>query len=105
MKTIEKRREQLDARLEELSQRLVEIESLLDQPSNRDDEERATEREADEVLEGMGNAGLQEIRIIEAALSRIDEGEYGYCVKCGEQISDERLDVVPHAPLCHRCAV
>ena len=32
---------------------------------------------------------------IDAALARLDDGEYGYCVTCGEQISAERLALDP----------
>ena len=52
----------------------------------------------------MGLAGLKEMELIRAALKRIDEDEYGICLKCGSDISEERLDVVPHAALCRNCA-
>ena len=41
---------------------------------------------------------------IDQALKRIEDGTYGICVSCGEEISEERLDVVPHAPRCRHCA-
>ena len=91
-------------RLNELTNRLEEIEEDLDEPADQDAEERATEREGDEVLESLGQAGLAEIKMIQAALTRIEDGEYGECIACGEQISTERLDVVPHTPLCRNCA-
>ena len=89
---------------EELRQRLNEIETELDRPSDPDAEERATEREGDEVLEGVGQAGLNEIRAIDAALERIAQGTYGICVTCGEYISEERLNAVPYATKCRYCA-
>jgi RNA polymerase-binding transcription factor DksA len=97
-------RERLERRLHELQARLRGIESSLDEPPNADFGERATEREGDEVLESLGAAGLSEIRMIEAALARIAEGEFGYCVNCGEPIARERLEVVPHAARCRKCA-
>ena len=94
----------LKARLAELTARLGAVETALDQPSDPDVEERATEREGDEVLEGLGTAGQTEIRMIEAALARVAAGDYGICVACGEPISEERLSVVPHAARCRACA-
>lgn len=94
----------LRARLRELDSRITDVESELDQPANADFEERASERETDEVLEGLGHAGVQEIRMINAALARIADGTYGTCVACGEPISEERLKAVPHAPRCRNCA-
>ena len=44
------------------------------------------------------------MRQIEAALERLDEGEYGICATCGEQIADKRLDVLPYTPFCRKCA-
>lgn len=90
-------------RQRELFARLHKIEGDLDTPVNPDTQERATEREGDEVLEGIGQAGLSEIKAIEAALERISAGTFGTCVRCGEEISEERLKVVPHAALCQNC--
>ncbi len=45
-----------------------------------------------------------ELRCIEAALGRCDDGSYGYCVGCGEPIDPRRLDFSPAAPLCLACA-
>lgn len=39
----------------------------------------------------------------EAALKRIDEGEFGYCTDCGEDIPAERLALNPAAPRCVSC--
>lgn len=44
------------------------------------------------------------IRRIEAALKRLDEGEYGWCVECGEEIAPKRLESDPAAPRCSGCA-
>ena len=104
MTDIAKRRTQLEARLADLGARLENIEAELDSHSSRDWEELATERESDEVLEGMGHSGQQEIRAISAALERIESGDYGFCVKCGAEIGDARLDVLPYTPFCRNCA-
>ena len=42
----------------------------------------------------------RDMRLIEAALLRLDEGEYGYCVTCGEAIEAERLALNPATPFC-----
>lgn len=44
------------------------------------------------------------LRKISAALSRIESGDYGYCLECDELISTARLDVDPAAALCISCA-
>lgn len=45
-----------------------------------------------------------ERRRIRAALVRINEGEYGFCTECGEDINPERLQIDPSIPTCLSCA-
>ena len=99
-----KMRAVLETRMAELETRLSEIEAELDSHQSKDWEELATEREGDEVLEREGTLGQEEIAKIKAAFLRMDEGEFGYCVKCGDAVSKERLAVVPHTPFCRKCA-
>jgi RNA polymerase-binding protein DksA len=40
---------------------------------------------------------------INQALERVESGSYGYCQNCGDPISRERLEAVPHARLCITC--
>ena len=94
----------MEARLADLKTRLSAIEEELDSHTERDWEEAAIEREGDEVLEAAGVSGQNEIRMIEAALKRIEDGEYGYCAKCGAEIAADRLDAVPYTPFCRTCA-
>lgn len=42
-------------------------------------------------------------RRIDATLKRIDEGEFGFCHDCGEEIAKARLDLDPTAPACLSC--
>ena len=41
---------------------------------------------------------------IERALSRSDQGTYGVCTECGQEIDPDRLSVLPDTRLCIRCA-
>ena len=104
MTSIKDRRKILENRLQELKARLEKIEDELETHNSKDWEELATERETDEVLEDLGQSGQEEIKAIEAALARMDAGEYGICVKCGAEISPERLDILPYTPFCADCA-
>ncbi len=104
MKSTAERKAQLEARTADLNARMAEIGAELDSHEAKDWEEMAVEREADEVLEDLGHSAKSELRMIDAALQRIEEGEYGYCVKCGDQISEERLDLLPATPFCRNCA-
>ena len=104
MKSTEARKAQLEDRRAQLTARIDQIEAEFDEHEAKDWDEMATEREGDEVLEDLGLSAQQELRMIDAALQRIEEDEYGYCVTCGERISEERLDVVPATPFCREHA-
>ena len=45
-----------------------------------------------------------ELQKIASALKRINDGVYGCCVSCDEDISEKRLEVDPAALLCIECA-
>jgi DnaK suppressor protein len=55
------------------------------------------------ALEVERRRGQEKIRI-EAALKRIDTGDFGDCVVCGEAIERGRLAIDPTIPTCIRCA-
>lgn len=98
------RRAQLEERLAFLEARVHEIDAELDSHQTKDWEDRATEREGDETLERLATTGQSEMAQIRAALARMDAGEYGICVACGNEISEERLDLLPATPFCRTCA-
>lgn len=45
-----------------------------------------------------------EMNRIESALERIDDGDYGYCLKCGDEIEKKRIELDPSIPTCIGCA-
>jgi DnaK suppressor protein len=45
-----------------------------------------------------------ELQQINSALQRMEAGEYGYCIRCGEPIALKRLEFDPAAARCIACA-
>ncbi len=45
-----------------------------------------------------------ELRQIEAALAKFQDGTYGRCEECGGRIPKARLEVLPFTPYCVKCA-
>jgi DnaK suppressor protein len=73
-------------------------------------EHEVTDRkeEADErVQSGIASAEIErdlgELREVQAALKRLDEGRWGLCQDCDEPIDPRRLAVQPAATRCARC--
>lgn len=52
----------------------------------------------------IGRRREVELGRIDAALQRIEKGEFGYCVNCGEVIAAKRLKLDPTVPICIDCA-
>jgi RNA polymerase-binding transcription factor DksA len=100
---VDKIKKRLETRLQELSREARSIDADLHKPGDPDFEERAVEIEGEEVLEGLGHVMLDEITQIKSALSRIEAETYGVCVKCGEDIAERRLELVPYAAKCVKC--
>jgi DnaK suppressor protein len=55
------------------------------------------------TLSLMENEGVT-LEQIESSLERIEEGTYGQCEECGVKIPKARLNAIPFATLCVRCA-
>src|SRR6266536_3452702 len=69
-------------------------------PDALDEVQNAAERElAIRNLDRESNL----LRNVRAALRRIDEGEFGICVHCEEEISPKRIAAVPWTPFCIQC--
>lgn len=51
----------------------------------------------------LGQRERQKLLSINAALQKIDDGSYGSCEECGEDIGKERIKALPFARCCIRC--
>ena len=101
---LEKVEQSLEGRLSQLTERVSKIESDLREPGSKDWQDRATEKQNEEVLERLSAAERAEIEDIRAALIRIREGTYPLCSKCGGVITPKRLEALPYTNSCIACA-
>jgi DnaK suppressor protein len=93
---IERRRALLETR--ESEQR--ELRALQAEDRQREYEEGAQVRLADDVLTTLSESARREVMQIDAALRRLDEGAYGECIECGQEIPIERLRALPFTLRC-----
>lgn len=104
MTDITTRKAQITERRLELLARMSSVDQELGSHGSQDWEDNAVEHSEDETLEALGQAAQRELPMLDAALKRIEAGEYGFCVTCGTEISQERLDLLPATPFCKACA-
>ena len=104
---LEKRRRELEARREELRDRVARVATHTqhrEEPLPPDFAEQAVELENQGVLVAIDSELNAELRSVEVALRRIDADEYFYCESCGEEIGEPRLNALPSVALCIECA-
>ncbi len=65
--------------------------------------DEASSKITQNILTAMSKNHQQKITAIEAALRRIIENNFGVCVSCGENITEDRLETVPWTTLCIKC--
>ena len=97
-------RERLERQRSEPRESLAHYQRDLRTTHNADWEERAVEAQGDEVLEGLETSALHEIEQIDAAIKRIELVTCGERRVYGEPIGRRRLDALPYAVSCVRCA-
>jgi len=65
--------------------------------------DRATSSYTKEFMFSKSNSDRQLMQMITEALARIEEGAFGECLNCGEDVESRRLEAVPWARLCKNC--
>src|SRR5262250_3777737 len=105
-----KRLESFKKRLEERQQALRRTVSrteedgrIADQDSAQDVADRAANSYTKEFLFSQSNNDRQLLSMVESALARIREGDFGECVNCGNEINAKRLEAVPWTRYCIEC--
>jgi len=98
------RRDELRA---EYAQTMAEIAELqrdrLTDSAGDDQADTGTKTFEREQEISLANGMLERVTQVERALERLDEGSYGWCERCGNQIPVERLAAFPSATLCVTC--
>ncbi|HXM34975.1 MAG TPA: TraR/DksA family transcriptional regulator [Pyrinomonadaceae bacterium] len=74
-----------------------------DSEATQDPADMAANAYTKELLVSMSDNDRKLLNLVDEALERIAEGEYGKCAHCGNPLPEKRLDAVPWARLCLPC--
>ena len=99
-------RDKLLSRRESLFRQVTEVELSSrerDLEATQDPADMAANAYAKELMISMSANDRRLLQLIDEALGRVEAGEYGECVNCGEPVQEKRLDAVPWARHCLRC--
>ncbi len=104
--TLLRLRESLSEELQASHEALLEIRRLRADRSDDDehDPEGAPLSGEWSRLDSRHRVALQRVRDVDDALVNLEAGRYGVCVRCGGNIAPGRLEVLPTATRCVRCA-
>ena len=103
----ESARPKLEALKSVISERLVRTHKHLYEREKRVSAkfaEQSVEMENQELVLNLDAGGRDELRQIERALRRIEQGEYGTCDRCSHEIPEARLVAIPYVTYCVDCA-
>ena len=90
----------LDMKAEILQKLLAEDEEFRDIVEKDDSKDLVDIASSDidkTTLEALGTQEIRRLRLMEAALARVENGNYGICLKSGKPIPKERLEAIPYA--------
>ena len=98
---LQRRRRQI---LETSRRAAAELEALRGAERDPEFEEGAQSEHEQYTLSRLGEAQRRELATIDAAIARVEAGEYGVCRDCGQEIDPRRLVALPYALTCTECA-
>jgi RNA polymerase-binding transcription factor len=99
-------RKQLLAKQEEIRRMVARSEQdgrEADNEITQDLADRAANSYTKEFLFHQSDDNRRILQLIQEALWRADEGSYGLCVECQQDVQSKRLDAVPWARHCIEC--
>jgi DnaK suppressor protein len=103
LESFKKRLEERQLALRKMVSRTEEDGRVADQDTAQDIADRAASSYTKEFLFSQSNNDRQLLAMVETALQRIREGEFGACVNCGNEINAKRLEAVPWTRYCIEC--
>ncbi|GAB3298272.1 TraR/DksA family transcriptional regulator [Parasphingorhabdus pacifica] len=94
------------ARIESLQRHLTSIREVSTWTGTDDehDPEGATIAYERAQVQGLLTDARRELEALERAATRLKEGTYGVCERCGNTIAPERLEALPATTTCITCA-
>ena len=105
-KKLETFKKRLETRQQELRRMVTRTEQdgrTVDEDSAQDIADRAASSYTKEFLFHQSNNDRQLLQMVDGALWRIREGNFGECISCGTEINAKRLEAVPWTRHCIEC--
>ena len=105
-KKLETFKKRLETRQQELRRTVTRNQAdgrSADEDTAQDIADRAASSYTKEFLFSQSNNDRQLLMMVDGALARIREGNFGECISCGKEINAKRLEAVPWTRHCIEC--
>jgi RNA polymerase-binding protein DksA len=89
--------------LSNLSANSEEFKRTMEELDPKDLVDNATDNIDRKLIESIGSQDMKQLKQIDSALNRIQQGKYGLCMRCGKRIPQDRLEAIPYALMCIEC--
>jgi RNA polymerase-binding protein DksA len=89
--------------LKTMMQESDELKEIVEDMDPKDLVDIASEDIDRTIMQALGAQDMKRLRLIESAISRIENGHYGMCIRCNKKIPKERLQAIPYALMCIAC--
>ncbi|MBK7707961.1 MAG: TraR/DksA family transcriptional regulator [Acidobacteria bacterium] len=96
-------KERLIAERDSLMNKLKENDLSVDDAETPDPVDLAVRNYSKNVMLAVSENESRQLTLINEALTRLDDDEYGTCQNCDKEISPKRLDAIPWARYCLSC--
>jgi DnaK suppressor protein len=99
-------KKRLEAKQQDLRRTVSRTEQdgrVADSDTAQDIADKAASSYTKEFLFHQSNSERQLLQMVEQALGRLREGEFGSCVNCGNEVNPKRLEAVPWTRYCIDC--
>jgi RNA polymerase-binding protein DksA len=101
----------IQKKLEELKAELIanlvagneDFKKIMEELDPKDLVDSASDDIDRKMLEAIGVQDMKRLKLIDSALTRIQQGKYGLCIRCGKRIPQDRLEAIPYALMCIDC--
>jgi RNA polymerase-binding protein DksA len=104
---IEKMKQSLQAQKSEIISNLMvsneDFKEIVEGMDPKDMADIASDDIDRKMIEALGAQELKRLKGIDSALTRIEQGKYGLCIKCSKRIPQDRLEAIPYALMCIEC--
>jgi len=98
-----KKLEEKQADLRRIVTRTAEDGRAADSEAAQDIADKAANSYNKEFLFHQSNSERNQLQMVESALDRIRQGNFGQCISCGDEINSKRLEAVPWTRYCIAC--